>query len=90
MIIRPTISLVNPLNWIRKLRPLPVGRGLTIVTGMQKSGTTAIAKLLGAATGKSVCSDPFYNLYEKTKIDFRSEIYVDGLPLLEPPHRTIT
>lgn len=36
-----------------------------IIIGHQKSGTTAIAQLLGKATGKSVSIDPFYRTSNK-------------------------
>lgn len=36
-----------------------------IILGHQKSGTTAVAKLLGAAVAKTVCIDPFYLTKEK-------------------------
>ena len=63
---------------------------MVIVAGMQKSGTTAIAKLLGAATKKSVCSDPFYKLSQMS-VDFRKEIYEEQLPLktLWRRHRSV-
>ena len=48
---------------------------LVISSGMQKSGTTAIAILLGAATGQTVCSDSFYRLSDM-KVDFRKELYI--------------
>ena len=51
------------LNLVNKLKgpnPNPV-----IVFGHQKSGTTAIAQLLGKATSKSVGIDPFYHLPNK-------------------------
>lgn len=56
------------------------GKGLVIVAGMPKSGTTAIARLLGAATGLSVCSDPFHLLDEK-KVQFRDQLYAGDLSL---------
>lgn len=63
----------RPLAWLDRLRPMPTGQGMVIVAGMPKSGTTAIAKLLGAATGQSVCSDPFYAL-SQMKVDFRQKL----------------
>lgn len=66
------------------------GQGIVVVAGMQKSGTTAIAKLLGAATKESVCSDPFYKLSQRN-VDFRKEIYGGQLPLktLWRRHRSV-
>jgi len=51
-----------------------------IIAGMPKSGTTAISKLLGAATGMKVFSDPFYQL-DQMGIKFREEIYSGELSL---------
>jgi hypothetical protein len=64
-----------PLNPFALLKPMPTGHGMVIIAGMQKSGTTAIAMLLGAATGQTVCSDRFYRLSEM-KVDFRKELYI--------------
>jgi hypothetical protein len=69
-----------PLNPFALLKPMPTGHGMVIIAGMQKSGTTAIAMLLGAATGQTVCSDPFYRLSEM-KVDFRKELYEGQLSL---------
>ena len=74
-------SLLTLSNWIDRLRPMGTGSGMIIIAGMPKSGTTAIAKLLGIATGRSVCGDPFHRLGEQTKIDFREEIYGNKRPL---------
>ena len=52
-------------------KPLSDGEGMVIITGMQKSGTTAIAKLLGAAIDQTVISDPLYRLFEKKDVDPR-------------------
>lgn len=71
---------LNPLAWLYQLRPMTTGRGMVIITGMQKSGTTAIAKLLGAATGQIVCSDPFYTL-SRMGVDFHKELYEGQLSL---------
>lgn len=48
-----------------------------IVAGMPKSGTTAIAKLLGDAIGKPVCSDPFFQLDQKVGRGYRDKLF-DG------------
>lgn len=81
---------LNPRSWLDTLKPLPTGRGMVILAGMQKSGTTAITKLLGAATGKTVCSDPFYTL-SNIKFDFRERLYQRqiSLPTLWRRHRRI-
>jgi hypothetical protein len=71
---------LNPRVWLDLIRPLPTGRGMVIVTGMPKSGTTAIAKLLGFTTGQKVCSDPFYRL-SRMKIDFRDKLFDNQLSL---------
>lgn len=73
-------TLLNPIYWVDRFRPLPIDRGMVIVTGMQKSGTTAIAKLLGAAAGETVCSDPLHRLWEQN-VDFRYHLYSRGQPL---------
>lgn len=65
---------LNPRTWLDVFRPMPTGRGMVIITGMQKSGTTAIAMLLGAAAGQTVCSDPFYILSWKN-VNFGKELY---------------
>jgi len=53
---------------------------MVIVAGMPKSGTTAIVELLGAATGKVICSDPFHQL-DKRKVSFREKLYEGDLSL---------
>ena len=71
---------LNPCAWFKVLEPMSTGNGVVILAGMQKSGTTAIAQLLGTASGQTVCSDPFYILSKKG-IDFRKELYEKQLPL---------
>ena len=51
-----------------------------VVTGMPKSGTTAVAMLLGAASGSSVASDPCYQL-DRAGIRFRDALYAGELSL---------
>ncbi|CAN5607876.1 hypothetical protein BH23GEM9_BH23GEM9_23200 [soil metagenome] len=53
-----------------------------VVTGMPKSGTTAVAMLLGAAAGLKVNSDPFHRL-DRAGVDFRDGLYAGALPLHE-------
>jgi len=74
------LSPLNPRIWLDRFRPMPTGSGMVIITGMPKSGTTAIARLLGAATGQSVCSDPFYRL-SQMKVDFRDKLFANQLSL---------
>lgn len=55
-IIKVQSSFVkNIVDFFKTPNKIPV-----IILGHQKSGTTAIAKLLGSATDKTVCIDPFY------------------------------
>ena len=49
-----------------------------IITGNPKSGTTAIAVLLGKATGKTVTSDVFYRLDRETGA-FRERLFDEEL-----------
>jgi len=53
-----------------------------VVTGMPKSGTTAIAMLAGAAAGLKVNSDPF-NRLDQAGVDFRDALYGGQLTLRE-------
>lgn len=55
-------------------------RKLIIVAGMPKSGTTAIARLLGAAIQQRVCSDPFYQL-DVLNIPFREQLFSGALDI---------
>lgn len=71
---------LDPRTCLNLLRPMPNGRGMVIVAGMPKSGTTAIAKLLAEATEVKVCSDPFYQL-DKMNIDFRDALFAGDLSL---------
>jgi hypothetical protein len=54
---------------------------MIIITGMQKSGTTAIAKLLGSSINQEACSDPFYRLFEKKGVDPRPDLYSGSISL---------
>lgn len=72
-------QLRRPLNFFL---PLGSGYGKVIVAGMPKSGTTAIAKLLGESAKLPVCSDPFH-LLDKRGIDFREELFSGRLSLFE-------
>ena len=74
------IMSLNPRVWFDQLRPMPKGKDIVIVAGMPKSGTTVIAKLLGAACGEAVCSDPFYQL-DMMNVDFREKLYGNQLSL---------
>jgi hypothetical protein len=74
-------SLIDINRLLNIFKPLPSGENLIIMTGMQKSGTTAIAKLLGAATDRRVCSDPLYRIIEKKGIDYRPELFNNQIPL---------
>lgn len=67
-------------KWFDFIRPISTGKDMVIVAGMPKSGTTVIAKLLGEAIGKSVCSDPFYQL-DTMKVNFRNDLYDGKLAL---------
>ena len=49
-------------------------RPLVFVTGMPKSGTTAVVKLMGIASGASIVSDPFH-LLDKRGIRFRDALF---------------
>jgi hypothetical protein len=57
---------------LERFRPAEAPR--VLVTGMPKSGTTAIARLMGLATGRSVVSDPFH-LLDRQGVRFRDELY---------------
>lgn len=58
-----------------RLHPEPI-----IILGNQKSGTTAIASLLGEATGQSVTIDMFRHSNKKEPF-FRESLYNQSLPL---------
>jgi hypothetical protein len=74
-------SLIDIDRLLNFFKPFPNGENMIIMTGMQKSGTTAIAKLLGAATGIDVCSDPLYRIIEKKGIDYRPELFSNEISL---------
>lgn len=65
---------------INALLPLPRPRNLILVAGMPKSGTTAIARLLGELTGKTVCSDPLHQL-DQAGVPFRQPLFEGSLNL---------
>ena len=52
---------------ISRIHPAPI-----IILGNKKSGTTAIAKLLGKATGKTVTSDVVFRIRKK---NFKERLY---------------
>lgn len=51
-----------------------------LMGGSPKSGTTAIAMLLGLATETEVASDPFHRL-DQRGVDFRDRLYSGRLPI---------
>lgn len=65
---------------IERLKGLKQGEGLVIVCGMPKSGTTALARLLGASLGVNVSSDPFVLLDERGVV-FRDMLFQQHLSL---------
>jgi hypothetical protein len=71
---------MSPRILLNIIKPIPSGSGMIVITGMPKSGTTAIAKLLGEATEKRVSSDPFYRL-SQMKVDFRDRLFSNQLSL---------
>lgn len=50
------------------------------ISGMPKSGTTAILRLMGLASGATTLNDPFYKL-DLQKVDFRDALFEGQLPL---------
>lgn len=65
----------------RRLRPRPgPPERPVLVGGSPKSGTTAIAMLLGVATETEVASDPFHRLDERG-LDFRDRLYTGRLSI---------
>lgn len=72
-------------GWIdaimRRFGPPPaIPERPVLVGGSPKSGTTAIAMLLGVATETEVASDPFHRL-DQRGIDFRDRLYDGRLPI---------
>lgn len=58
-------------EWYRSgLIPCPMDRFTLFLTGMQRSGTTLLAKLLGLFPGVSLLSQPFPLLFVEAKKDF--------------------
>jgi len=68
-------SLDQILGWLRG-QPSP----RVVVTGMPKSGTTVIVKLMGLASGKKAISDPFHAL-DQRGIRFRDELFSDEIQM---------
>lgn len=65
----------------RRLEPRPrLPERPVLVGGSPKSGTTAIAMLLGVATETAVASDPFHRL-DQRGIDFRDRLFTGRLPI---------
>lgn len=66
---------------VRRLRvPPAIPDRPVLVGGSPKSGTTAIAMLLGVATETEVASDPFHRL-DQRGVDFRDRLYAGRLPV---------
>jgi hypothetical protein len=57
-------------------------RPAVFVSGMPKSGTTAILRLMGLASGQSAVNDPFYKL-DLQGIQFRDELFSGQIGLVE-------
>ncbi|MGV2831202.1 sulfotransferase [Myxosarcina sp. GI1(2024)] len=60
------------LNRTARIHPEPI-----VILGNPKSGTTAIASLLGKATGKEVIIDPFYRI--ENSVNLRQKIQTKEL-----------
>lgn len=67
---------------LNRVVPLSSGKDKVIVAGMPKSGTTAIAKLLGASASARVCSDPFYQL-DVRGVDYRNALFGGDITLAD-------
>lgn len=52
------------------------------ISGMPKSGTTVILRLMGLATGESTLNDPFYKL-DQQGVDFRDALFGGQLSVLD-------
>lgn len=63
--------------------PLRRVKPCVLVAGMPKSGTTAIARLLGEAIGQPVCSDPFFQLDQKKGPGYREALFSGTVSLAE-------
>ena len=75
------------MHTFKKLITRMAGRGnpkavKVVVSGMPKSGTTAILKLLGDATGMKTCNDPFFHL-DKRQVTFRQSLFEGDVQLSE-------
>lgn len=67
--------------WRERGRAAPeVPAAPVLVGGSPKSGTTAIARLLGVATGLEVSSDPFHRL-DENGVTFRDDLYEGRLEI---------
>lgn len=82
-------SFLRKLEPVLSSLPLPQKNGEVLIIGMPKSGTTAVAKLFGACSGLTVCSDPF-NQLDQRGIEFRKELFSNKISLeqLWRRHRT--
>ena len=80
----PVMVRESMIRFLRNLlaRGLPSARGRIIVSGMPKSGTTAIAMLMGAAARLPVNSDPFSRM-DEAGIQFRDALYSGSSDLSE-------
>ncbi|NMH59060.1 sulfotransferase domain-containing protein [Alteromonas ponticola] len=59
-----------------------IDQTLVVVSGMPKSGTTAILKLLGAAMQTTTCNDPFFQL-DKREVVFREQLFEGRITLTD-------
>jgi hypothetical protein len=67
---------------LRRLLRRPVRAPRVVVAGMPKSGTTAVAMLMGAAAELDVNSDPFHRL-DRRDSQFRDELYAGHISLAD-------
>ncbi|WP_085680452.1 sulfotransferase family protein [Marinobacter salarius] len=82
--------ILNIKQAVQGLMPLGTGKDKIIVAGMPKSGTTAIAKLLGASIQSPVCSDPFHQL-DVRRVEYREALFSGELSVrkLWKEHRDV-
>lgn len=85
------MALANIRSNLMGALPIGRGKGKVIVAGMPKSGTTAIASLLAKAINADVCSDPFFQLDTRKKVEFRDKLFSGELSLesLWKQHREV-
>lgn len=74
-------------RWLRSISPRIAPRDRlperpVLIGGSPKSGTTAIAMLLGVATETEVASDPFHRL-DQRGVDFRDGLYTGRIPIAQ-------